>query len=97
MAERDSKAEIPRVQKCVAVFWPPFLTAGIATILFFAVFDPKEMLACAGLPGLSRIGAYSIGFFFFWVVSSGSCALALYFAKPCPSLRNREDHSGPAA
>jgi len=97
MAEPGSETDIPRIQKCVAVFWPSFLTAGIATILFFAVFDPKEMLGCAGLPGLSRIGAYSIGFFFFWVVSSGSCALALYFAKPCPSLRRREGHDGPAS
>lgn len=97
MAERDSEAGIPRIQRCVAVFWPSFLTAGIATILFFAVFDPREVLPCTSLPDLSRIGAYSIGFFFFWVVSSGSCALALYFAKPCPSLKRKEGPSGPAS
>lgn len=90
MAEQGSDADIPRIQKCVAVFWPSFLTAGMATILFFAVFDPKQIMSCAGLPELSRIGAYSIGFFFLWIVSSGSCVLALYFAKPCPSIKRRQ-------
>lgn len=87
MADHGSGADIPRVQKCVAVFWPSFLTAGVATVLLFAVFDPIDVLVCAGIPEFSRIGAYSIGFFFFWAVTAVSCLLSMYFSRPCPMTK----------
>ncbi len=79
--------DVPLVQKCVAVFWPSFLTAGVATIIVFTVFDPLEVFNCIGGPEISRLGAYSVGFFAFWLLTSGSCALALFFRKPCPSVK----------
>lgn len=82
--------EVPRIQNLIAVFWPSFLTAGVATVILFTVFDPLEVSSCMGGPQISRLGAYSIGFFIFWLLTSSSCLLSLYFNKPCPSTARRK-------
>lgn len=75
--------EIPVVQRVVAVMWPSFVMSGIATILFFTAFDPQEFLMFSGAAELSRIGAYTIGFFLFWLLTATTCALTCYFQRPC--------------
>ncbi len=60
--------------------WASFLSACLATMLFFALFDPQQLLAAS--PELRSFtqniqAIYSIGFFFFWVicaVAAGTCA-----------------------
>jgi len=84
MRER-SDTEIPRIQTTIAILWPSFLVAGIATIIFFTVVDPVD-LACSGGSAISHLAAYSLGFFWFWLLTSSSCLLALYFNKPCPRI-----------
>ena len=39
------RQSIPRAQQIIAVLWPSFLTSGVATALFFTVFDPAVLLA----------------------------------------------------
>ncbi len=73
-------AEIPTVQKVIAVLWPSFLVAGIETIVFFTIFDPLNVLIDYDV---TRLGAYSIGFFLFWAFAIIPCILTLYFARPC--------------
>jgi len=75
--------EVPRIQRVIAVLWPSFLTAGVATILFFTAFDPREFLITTRFADVSRLGAYTIGFFLFWLLTAGSCLLTCYFQKPC--------------
>lgn len=77
---------IPLIQKLVAVFWPSFVTAGVATILFFTAFDPEQVFPEFGL---GRMAIYSIGFFCFWALTASSCALSLFFMKPCESFNRR--------
>ena len=77
---------IPLVQRIIAVMWPSFLTAGIATILFFTAFDPQVILAVSGYGEISRLGGYTIGFFLFWLLTSVSCALTCYFQRPCDPI-----------
>ena len=84
---RDAK-HIPTIQQVIAVMWPSFLVAGFATILFFTVFDPIELAACAELPEVSRLGGYSIGFFMFWSLTATSCALTCFFQRPCPPRKD---------
>jgi hypothetical protein len=49
--------------------WVSFLWAAIATMLFFATFDPVELAEVATFPlQLDRIGGYSIGFLLFWLL-----------------------------
>ncbi len=75
--------EIPRIQQIICVLWPSFLTAGFATIVFFTMFDPQDFLTYSNFGDISRLGAYSIGFFMFWLLTGASCTLTLYFGKPC--------------
>ncbi|MEJ2061196.1 MAG: hypothetical protein P8Y64_12050 [Gammaproteobacteria bacterium] len=77
---------IPTIQRVISVFWPSFLTAGIATILFFTAFDPDALAAAAGYPPISRLAGYSIGFFAFWLLTATSCALTCYFRKPVDQI-----------
>lgn len=74
---------IPKKQKIIAVLWPSFLTAGVATILFFTAFDPELLMAVAGYEQISRLGSYTIGFFLFWLLTSSTCVLTCYFQQPC--------------
>ena len=80
----------PRVQRIIAILWPSFLTAGVATILFFTAFDPRLMLIDTPFADLSRTGAYTIGFFLFWMLTSTSCALTCYFRKPCDDIGKKQ-------
>lgn len=64
------------------VLWPSFLTAGVATMVFFANIDPLTLRAQT-LPDweISREAGYTIGFFMFWFVCAGSSALTLFLAE----------------
>lgn len=75
--------EIPLVQRIIAILWPSFLTAGIATVLFFAAFDPQHLLLDTRFAEISRIGTYTIGFFLFWILTTVTGALTCYFQRPC--------------
>ena len=77
-------SEIPLIQRFIAVLWPSFLTAGAATILFFVLFDPEDLLMILGHEGGSRLAVYTIGFFLFWLLTAVSCLLTCYFQRPCP-------------
>jgi len=77
--------EIPTIQKVISVFWPSFLTAGVATILFFTAFDPQLLMQVNGYESISRMAGYTIGFFLFWLLTASTCALTCYFQRPCHS------------
>jgi hypothetical protein len=51
------------------VTWVSFLLAGLATILFFATFDPPKLGEIATFPTeLGRSAGYTIGFLLFWLL-----------------------------
>ena len=83
VAEETKAADLPLVQRLVAVLWPSFLTSGVATGLFFTAFDPHDLTHLLGYPELSRMAVYSMGFFMFWLLTATSCALTCYFQRPC--------------
>lgn len=74
---------IPRIQRVSAVLWPSFLIAGFAAVLLFAVIDPHDLAAAGLMPEVSQIGAYTIGFFAFWLLTASSSVLTCYFQRPC--------------
>lgn len=84
-----SSQNIPVIQKVIAVLWPSFLTAGIATILFFTAFDPQLLMTVAGYEPISRLGGYTIGFFLFWILTASTCVLTCYFQRPCDTSNNQ--------
>ena len=87
----DANKPIPMIQAIIAVLWPSFITAGVATILFFTAFDPHLIMVVSGYGDISRLAGYSIGFFIFWLLTSSSCALTCYFRKPCNDKNNNKE------
>ena len=81
MSNQDKN--LPKVQKVISVAWPSFLMAGLATVIFFTLFDPDVFLTHTRFAGASRLGAYSTGFFSFWALTFSSCAMTCYFRKSC--------------
>lgn len=70
------------MQKYIAIFWPSFLVAGVATILFSTYIDPDLLLHGLGLENVSRLGIYSIAWLIFWVMGIITATLTCYFLKP---------------
>lgn len=68
----------------MVVLWPSFLMAIVATGLFFSLIDPLELVLLDGRIQIHTIGAYTIGFFAFWllgILSSGLTALLVQKAR----------------
>jgi hypothetical protein len=78
----DDTGTIPKPQRIIAVLWLSFLMAGVATGVFFSVIDPMQLRYCVEFPEVSRTTAYSIGFFLFWLLTSSSSLLAVFFIHP---------------
>jgi hypothetical protein len=76
MAEK----QVPGTQKCIAVLWPSFLVAIVATGLFFSAFDPDDLYPFGEQTDVSRLGMYTVGFLIFWLITTISGIGTLYFA-----------------
>ncbi|MCC7258445.1 MAG: hypothetical protein IT486_08730 [Gammaproteobacteria bacterium] len=65
-----------------AVAWPSFLAASFGTMLFFAFIDPG-LLHDATVPDVesTRMTAYGVTFFFFWLVAAISSAVSVYLIR----------------
>lgn len=74
---------IPLIQRVIAILWPSFIMAGIATVLFTTAFDPAVIFYDYDI---SRLGAYSICFFLFWLFGAVTSATTCYFLKPCQAI-----------
>jgi len=87
-------SRISRLQKCIAILWPSFLTAIVATGIFFSAFDPDDLYPFDVDPEISRLGIYTIGFLLFWLIAAVSGIGTLYFAiTNCmrQGLENQDD------
>ena len=60
--------KLPRAQVAIAVLWPSFVVAIAATGLFFSAFNPRDLIPFNLDIEVSPLAAYSIGFFFFWLL-----------------------------
>ncbi len=88
-ATETENNQLPVAQHIISILWPSFLTAGLATILFFTVFDPAQLGTIVGFPDITRIGGYTMGFFLFWLLTAISSAMTCYFRKPCSSVKQQ--------
>jgi hypothetical protein len=70
-------------QDTAVTLWPSFLAASVATMFFFAFFDPALFGEGAMPPRwlTHRMAGYAIGFFFFWAICTLSSALTLYLVR----------------
>jgi hypothetical protein len=79
---------IPLIQRIVAILWPSFITAGIATVLFTTAFDPAVIFIDYDI---SRLGVYSISFFLFWLFGALTSAATCFFLKPCQAINKARE------
>jgi len=82
-----------RAQLLAAVLWPSLLAASFATMLFFAFIDPGLLHeGSAAEIEASRMTAYGIAFFFFWLIAALSSAVSVYLVRTSPgSAPGRDD------
>jgi hypothetical protein len=66
-------------QILIATLWPSFMVAVAATGLFFSAFNPQGLYPFDLDVKVSTLGAYSIGFFVFWILGAVSSAITVYF------------------
>ena len=71
------------------VAWCSFLSASMATLVFFAFVDPAPFVAVLQPTGVlpSRTALYSLAFFFFWIVSAVSAGLTASLLCTSPPAR----------
>lgn len=65
------------------LLWASFLAACVATLLFFACFDPQLLVEDAAPPAwlADRRAGYTVGFFFFWMMSAIASFLTAYLIE----------------
>ena len=72
-------------QAVFAVVWISFLTAAVATMVFFALFDPVELAAVYDQDlDISREAGYAAGFFFFWMLTLACSAVTAFLVRTAP-------------
>jgi hypothetical protein len=69
------------VKLAILILWPSFIVGGIGEVLFFTVFDPKELYLFGEPSSLSRLAVYSIGFFLCWAFAAASSALTCFLQR----------------
>ncbi len=84
--------ELPTIetpQKCIAVLWPSFMLAIVATGLFFSAFNPAELYPFGMEHGLPDLGVYTIGFLLFWALTAVAGSGTFYFTVSNCRLKHR--------
>jgi hypothetical protein len=69
------------MKQAMLILWPSFIVGGIGEVLFFTVFDPKELYLFGEPASLSRLAVYSIGFFLCWAFAAASSAFTCFLQR----------------
>lgn len=69
------------MQRAILILWPSFLIAIVANGIFFSLVDPLELRVWGGHLEISRIAAYTTGFFCFWLFAAASSALTCFLQQ----------------
>ena len=69
------------MKNAILILWPSFIIAGVGEVLFFTVFDPKELYLFGEPSSLSRLAVYSIGFFLCWAFAASSSAFTCFLRR----------------
>ena len=82
-ASLRTRGAVPLAARIGAVIWPSFFSAGVATMVFFAIVDPVELseITWTQTP-VSRELGYTIGFFMFWACTLSSSLFTTLLLSP---------------
>ena len=73
------------------VLWPSFIAAGIGVGIIFTLVDPTELIVLGHPLHVSRVAAYTLGFFILWAICSVAGALSCFLqaTSKCVSTSRR--------
>ena len=86
-----AEQKLPKSQLAIAVMWPSFAVAIAATGLFFSAFNPRDLVPFNLDIEVSPLAAYSIGFFFFWLLGILAGYGTVYFTLTNARLCGRRE------
>ncbi|MBI1942895.1 MAG: hypothetical protein HYS35_04445 [Betaproteobacteria bacterium] len=69
------------MKRAIWILWPSFVVGGIGEVVFFTVFDPRELYLFGEPASLSRLAVYSIGFFLCWAFAASSSAFTCFLQR----------------
>ena len=69
------------MKQAIWILWPSFIVGGIGEVLFFTVFDPRELYLFGEPSELTRVAVYSIGFFLCWAFAATSSAFTCFLQR----------------
>lgn len=80
--------------RAIIIGWSSFAVAAVATMLFFAAFDPAELARAATYPiQLSRFAGYTLGFFLLWALTAIASVLSLFLMRSLQLHPRKPDDS----
>jgi hypothetical protein len=74
------------MKKAIQILWPSFVVGGLGEVLFFTVFDPRELYLFGEPTSLSRLAVYSIGFFLCWAFAAASSAFTCFLNRSAEEI-----------
>jgi len=79
-----------RTENVAIAAWSSFLAACLATGIFFAQIDPRDIrLVLASSSEVIPQAGYALGFFFFWFICGVSSLIAIFLLRTGPRRRER--------
>jgi len=91
--QSTSRSRWPHFREDLGVLlWASFLAACVGTLLFFACFDPQLLANDVAPPDwlADRRAGYTVGFFFFWMMSAIASFLTAYLIVTRSGAADRE-------
>ena len=70
------------MRRAIWILWPGFVMAIPAVGIVFSLIDPADIHLLGRPLEASRLGAYTLGFLFFWGVGVASSALTCFLQRP---------------
>jgi len=69
------------VKTAILILWPSFIVGGVGEVIFFTVFDPRELYLFGEPTSLSRLAVYSVGFFLCWAFAAAASAFTVFLVR----------------
>lgn len=78
----DTPAVPAWLLRAIIIGWSSFAVAAVATMLFFATFDPVVLAQAATFPfELTRFAGYTLGFFMLWALTAGASVISMFLLR----------------